>query len=124
MQTNFGTAISGAISLIIILFIFISLFYFSRKLNLSDTLKIRSSKYIRILDKIALGSNNYLFIVQIGNCYFLISTTNTEIKIQKELKKDDLLEFKNSKMTFSEIFATKRSDKEKLKENNEREIPN
>lgn len=50
------------------------------------------SKYIRIIDKIVLGQEKFLSIIEIGNKYYLLSITGNSIKIIKELEKEDLIE--------------------------------
>lgn len=44
------------------------------------------SRYMNIVDKIMLGQNKYLAIAEICNKYYLISITDSNINIIKELE--------------------------------------
>lgn len=50
------------------------------------TSNIFKSKYINIVDKIVLGQNKYLAIVEISDKYYLLSITDSNINIIKELE--------------------------------------
>ncbi|NYB72605.1 flagellar biosynthetic protein FliO [Sedimentibacter hydroxybenzoicus DSM 7310] len=62
------------------------------------------SRYINIIDKIMLGQNKFLAIAEICNKYYLLSITEKNVTIVKELddfrsipdiKPDNSLEFNN-----------------------------
>jgi len=62
------------------------------------------SRYINIIDKIMLGQNKFLAIAEVCNKYYLLSITEKNITIVKELddfqpipdiKPDNNLEFNN-----------------------------
>lgn len=81
--------------------------YFSTKWLSVKATSITNSKYMNIVDKIVLGQNKYLAIVEISNKYYLISITDNNINIIKDL---DELELKVSTNTgenieFNKIFS-------------------
>jgi len=62
------------------------------------------SRYINIIDKIMLGQNKFLAIAEVCNKYYLLSITEKNVTIVKELddfqpipdiKPDNNLEFNN-----------------------------
>lgn len=55
--------------------------------------KIRgSSKYIRLIDQIAVGQDRTIAVIQTGASYFLVGITSTNITVLKELEEEDLTE--------------------------------
>lgn len=55
------------------------------------------SKYIKIIDRIMLGKDKYIGIIQTGQRYFLVSITVDKIQMLKELKEEDLVEVSTGK---------------------------
>ena len=99
-------------SLLGIIFVLFLTYYGTKWLSVKVT-NISQSKYINVLDKIVLGQNKYLAIVEISNKYYLLSVTDNNINILKEL---DELEIKTTYNTsenlefnkiFSKIFKNK-----------------
>lgn len=64
------------------------------------------SKYMNIIDKIMLGQNKFLAIAEICNKYYLISITENNINIIKELEDFKPLIDDNPEinMQFNKIF--------------------
>ncbi|MDW5300370.1 MAG: flagellar biosynthetic protein FliO, partial [Sedimentibacter sp.] len=74
----------------IILVLFLT--YYCTKWISTKTNVINKSKYMNIVDRIMLGQNQFLAIAEITNKYYLLSVTEKEINIIKEL---DDFELKN-----------------------------
>ncbi|WP_407695739.1 flagellar biosynthetic protein FliO [Sedimentibacter hydroxybenzoicus] len=78
--------------------------YYSTKWLSTRTSSSMKSRYINIIDKIMLGQNKFLAIAEICNKYYLLSITEKNVTIVKELddfrsipdiKPDNSLEFNN-----------------------------
>ncbi|WP_312811752.1 flagellar biosynthetic protein FliO [Sedimentibacter sp.] len=78
--------------------------YYSTKWLSTRTSSSMKSRYINIIDKIMLGQNKFLAIAEVCNKYYLLSITEKNITIVKELddfqpipdiKPDNNLEFNN-----------------------------
>ncbi|MCI8795879.1 MAG: flagellar biosynthetic protein FliO [Dorea sp.] len=48
------------------------------------------SKYMRLIDQIALGQDRHIAIVQIGGKYLLVGVTSGQINVLSEIQDDDL----------------------------------
>lgn len=46
---------------------------------------------MKIIDKMVVGQNAMIAVIQLNNRYFLISVTSSDIHILKELEADDLI---------------------------------
>ncbi len=78
--------------------------YYSTKWLSTRTSSSMKSRYINIIDKIMLGQNKFLAIAEVCNKYYLLSITEKNVTIVKELddfqpipdiKPDNNLEFNN-----------------------------
>ncbi|MGB4440264.1 MAG: flagellar biosynthetic protein FliO [Sedimentibacter sp.] len=76
--------------------------YYCTKWISTKTNVINKSKYMNIVDRIMLGQNQFLAIAEITDKYYLLSITEKEINIIKELddfelkpddKKEDSIDF-------------------------------
>jgi len=81
--------------------------YFSTKWLSIKASSITKSKHMNIVDKIMLGQNKYLAIVEISNKYYLISVTDNNINIIKDLDEFELSFDENigNNMEFNKIFT-------------------
>ena len=77
-------------SIIGIIVVLILTYYSTRWISTKSNLTMRS-RYINIIDKIILGQNKFLAIAEICNKYYLISITEKNINIIKELEDFKLL---------------------------------
>lgn len=90
-----------------IIFVLFLTYYGTKWLSVKAT-NISKSKYMNVIDKIVLGQNKFLAIVEISNKYYLLSITDNNINIIKEL---DELELKITENTttenieFNKIFS-------------------
>ncbi|WP_051280736.1 FliO/MopB family protein [Anaerovorax odorimutans] len=80
----------------IIVVIYLS-YLFSKYVALGAS-KFNSAKHMKIVDRLALGQDKLLVIVQIGQDYFLASVTSQSIQFIKKLKEDDLVEIRQNPM--------------------------
>lgn len=94
--------IFSIIGIIVVLF----LTYYSTKWLSTKTNVAMKSKYMNIIDKIMLGQNKFLAIAEICNKYYLISITENNISIIKELEdfKPLINESPEINMQFNKIF--------------------
>lgn len=95
--------IMSVLGIIFVLF----LTYFSTKWLSIKASSITKSKYMNIVDKIILGQNKYIAIVEISNKYYLMSVTDNNINIIKDLDELELSTLENTSETkeFDKIFT-------------------
>lgn len=81
--------------------------YFSTKWLSVKATSITKSKYMNIVDRIVLGQNKYLAIIEISNKYYLISITDNNINIIKDLDEFELKISENTgeSIEFNKIFS-------------------
>ncbi len=106
---TFLLAIVGAVLVIYLSYVFSK--YMAKGMN-----KLGSAKYIDVIDRMILGQDKSLAIIQIGEKYYLISMTNSNISMMKEILPEDLMEINN----LEEKISTSKSIKgfrDLLKEN-------
>lgn len=72
---------------IILLFIAVKMF---TKYVKNGTVGMRESKFMRIIDTIAVGQDRYMMIVEINNKYYLVGSTASEINILSEINGEDI----------------------------------
>lgn len=75
------------IGIIFVLF----LTYYGTKWLSTKANNMSKSKYMNIVDKIVLGQNKYLAIVEISNKYYLMSISDNSISILKEIHELELV---------------------------------
>lgn len=95
------TLIVSIIGIIIVLY----LTYYCTKWLSSKTALTMKSKYMNVVDKLILGQNNYITIVEINKKYYLVGITEKNISILEEL--DDfypLPEAKEENFKFNDIL--------------------
>ncbi|HHW71080.1 MAG TPA: FliO/MopB family protein [Clostridiales bacterium] len=95
---------------------------FATKLIGQKYVKLRHSKYIKIIDQIMLGRECWLYIIQIGEILLLVGVSNDSIKVLKELKCNDLIPIsEESNAKFSDLFnkyARKQNNKDDVEDTN------
>lgn len=90
-----------------IIFVLFLTYYGTKWLSVKAT-NISKSKYMNVIDKIMLGQNKFLAIVEISNKYYLLSITDNNINIIKELEELELKTTENTtteKLEFNKIFS-------------------
>ncbi len=58
--------------------------------------KMSGARYMRIVDRLMLGQDKMVAIVQIGTTYYIAGVTTQNIQILKELEGEELLEMSTS----------------------------
>lgn len=91
--------ILSIIGIILVLY----LTYYGTKWLSTKTILANKSNYMNIVDKIMLGPNKYIAIVEITSQYYLISITESNINILKEL--EDFQELPNIDQDAPETFS-------------------
>lgn len=66
-------------------------YVFSKFMALGGS-RISGAKYMRIVDRMMLGQDKMLAIVQIGDTYYLAGVTSQNVQILKEIEGEDLIE--------------------------------
>jgi flagellar biogenesis protein FliO len=96
---------SLVISIIGIVFVLFLTYYCTKWLSTKTNI-INKSKYMNVVDRIVLGQNKYMAIAEISNKYYLLSITERDINIIKELEDFQLKpdEIKDDSMDFNKIF--------------------
>lgn len=89
-----------------IIFVLFLTYYGTKWLSVKTT-SISKSKYMNVVDKIVLGQNKYLAIIEISNKYYLLSITDNSINIIKDLDELDLktIEITSENLEFNKIFS-------------------
>ncbi|NLK63602.1 MAG: flagellar biosynthetic protein FliO [Tissierellia bacterium] len=72
------------ISIIGIILVLYLTYYCTKWLSAKTALNIKS-KYMNVVDKLMLGQNNFITILEINRKYYLVGITEKEINILKEL---------------------------------------
>ena len=75
-------------SLIIIVLVLYLTYYFTKALS-KKVANYSTSKYIRIIDKVAISQSKFLLIIEVEKKCLLLSVTDNNISILKEL--DDMI---------------------------------
>lgn len=93
-------------SVIGIIFVLFLTYYTTKWLSLKAA-NISKSKYINVVDKMMLGQNKYLAIVEISSKYYLLSITDNSINIIKDLDELELKVTENAteNLEFNKIFG-------------------
>lgn len=88
----------------IILVLFLT-YYGTKWLSVKTNLTMKS-RYMNIVDKIMLGQNKFLAIAEVNNKFYLLSITEKNINILKELEDFQLLPDENpeNNMDFNKII--------------------
>lgn len=88
----------------IILVLFLT-YYGTRWLSVKTNLTMKS-RYMNIVDKIMLGQNKFLAIAEVNNKFYLLSITEKNINILKELEDFQSLPDENpeNNMDFNKII--------------------
>lgn len=84
-MVNIKDIFSLVLSIIGIILVLFLTYYSTKWLSTKSNFAMKS-KYINIVDKVMLGQNKYMAIAEICNKYYLISITEKDIKIIKELE--------------------------------------
>lgn len=53
--------------------------------------KLQDSRYMRLIDQIAVGQDRHIAVLQVGDRYLLVGITAGQINILSEIQEDELL---------------------------------
>ncbi len=65
------------------------------------------SRYMRVIDQIAVGQDRCIAIVQIGMKYFLVGIASGQVNILSEIHDEDLVQINAPDRTFNEFSSFK-----------------
>lgn len=109
-------------SFLMILLIFVLLLYGSyvcSKKVAGMSMRGTQSKYVKVVDRIMLGRDNYIAVISVGNRYYLIGNSAGGMNMLTEIAEEDLVELKNPQgpfmgtPSFKEIMQKLGREKEK-----------
>jgi flagellar biogenesis protein FliO len=83
---------SGLLSFVGVVGLFALLFFFCKKLQSGNIVGVTSSKYMVVVDKVALGPSSSLAIVKIGGKYYLASVSGAGVTLHGNIEQSDLVE--------------------------------
>lgn len=99
--------------LLVVLIIFLS--YYATKYLAKGAAKISGASHMKVIDRIVLGQDRVLLIVQIGAAYYLIGSSDQSISLLKELNPDDLIFLQDNETqelpSFKQSFRTVLKDR-------------
>lgn len=96
----------AALGIVVFAALLIGIGWIYKKLVLSSKLYIKSSRYIKSLDRLIISNDKWIEIIQIGDETILIGVTNDSITKIKEINGDRLDELQDEKegKDFSHFF--------------------
>lgn len=106
MIKGIGTA---AFTLIVVIFIIYLSYVCSKYIGKKGLGMRRNSKYIKIIDQMAVGQDKSLALIQTGSNYYFVGITSNGITMLSELMEDNLVELpaeETSNMTFPRDFKS------------------
>lgn len=86
MIESFFTLLGALLLVVIIIF----LSYLAAKYLTKGASKLGGAKHMKVIDRIVVGQDRALLIVQIGKEYYLIGSSDQTISLLKELSPEDL----------------------------------
>lgn len=90
-----GTIIPLLLALLAVVAVIYLSYIFSKYLALGAS-KMNGAKYMRVVDRMMLGQDKMMMIVQIGDSYYLTGVTSQNVQIIKELSGEELIEMEVS----------------------------
>lgn len=68
------------------------------------TVQATSSRYMKVVDRIFIGSDKSICLVQVGNQFYLVGITNHHIGCIAELEEKDLIPLQQKQVTFGGLL--------------------
>lgn len=92
-----GDGIGPTIVLIILLVLVMLAAYYTTKFLSSKTRRLNKGKYLDIKDRMYVGRDKYIILLEAGEQFFLIGVTNQSVNILGTLKKEELTPLEETK---------------------------
>jgi flagellar biosynthetic protein FliO len=86
-----GGGIEATIVLIVLMLLVIFAAYFTTKFLSSKARGITKTKYIQVKDRMFIGRDRHILLIEVGSEAFLVGVTNQEINVLGTIKKDKLV---------------------------------
>ena len=86
-----GAVLPLLLALIALVAVIYLSYLFSKYLSLGAS-KINGAKYMRVVDRLFLGQDKFMMVIQIGDRYYLAGVTGQSVTLMKELSGDELIE--------------------------------
>ncbi len=104
--------IIGVIGVFVILLMILFLCYFvTKRIGKLSTIQ-QQSKYMKMLDRMAVGQDKSLCIVLIGETYHLIGISAQGINMLKEFSQEELTELEVPSASFEEVLKFMKKNKD------------
>lgn len=87
------TEILGSIAIFLIVCVMV---YYTTRFVSQKSAGFMQSKYIKIVDRLAISKDKSFYILQIGNRYFLASSSGQALTVSSALEIEDLVEIQNA----------------------------
>lgn len=81
------------LQLIVFLPFILFLIYIIGRIGKKTFPALSGSKYMKIIDRMALSKDNSIMIVQMGEKYYLMSSCNGRVEILKEISGDEMKKY-------------------------------
>lgn len=65
--------------------------YFTTRLIGNRTLRLGSGKYLKLVDRITLGNEKTVCLIQVGRLYFLIAMTGHNVELLGQIEESELI---------------------------------
>lgn len=103
-----GTIIPLVLALLAVVAVIYLSYIFSKYVALGAS-KMSGTKYMRVVDRMMLGQDKMMMIVQIGDSYYLTGVTSQNVQIIKELSGEELIEMEanTQPMPFQQVTSFK-----------------
>lgn len=86
-----GSIIPLILALLAVVAVIYLSYIFSKYMAIGGS-RMSGAKYMRIVDRMMLGQDKMIAIVQIGTSYYLAGVTSQNVQILKELEGEELIE--------------------------------
>jgi len=78
--------------------------YFVTRFLGFKTIQAGSSKYMKIVDRVFIGNDKSICLVQVSSHFYLVGITNHHIECIAELAEKDLVPFQQKQVTFAGLL--------------------
>lgn len=95
-----GSIIPLILALLAVVAVIYGSFIFSKYIAVGAS-KMSGARYMRVVDRMMLGQDKMMVIVQIGDTYYLAGVTSQNVQIIKELEGEDLIEMEPAAQNLS-----------------------
>lgn len=85
------------LQMFLVLPIILILIYISIKVGGSKLDTLNKNRYIKIIERVPLNKENSIFLIKLGQEYYVAASNNGSFEIIKELSKDEVIKLEENK---------------------------